>query len=410
MKNVRDSLDPAPGRISPHLPGLFIAALLLAFLLRSSAVIAAASEKNDWRPDPWVTTKIKILLVTADEVSAFDVNVDTVDGRVTLHGKVPSEREKARAEEIALGAAGVVSVQNLLQVVPADEVVPTAVRDDALKRALFRAFASAPRLEDTDIRVKSVNQGVVLLSGRAKSLMEHLEAIRVASAVKGVRRVATEVESGDETYDAKLWRDAENGVIKRVTPSSERNTLPENASIPPAEEEPTEVIEDAADGGGPGMTDTSRLSDVMTDSSITATIKSRLLQDASVPGLSINVDTNDGVVTLFGRAYDDQARETAESHARTVAGVVDVRNQILIVDEEESPGQIGNEELAKEVRQVLDKRRHLERCNIAVSANEGVVRLQGEVPDSQLKASAATIAAAVSGVRSVDNQLQVRRN
>jgi osmotically-inducible protein OsmY len=39
-----------------------------------------------------------------------------------------------------------------------------------------------------------VNKGVVLLSGKTKSLEAHLEAVEVANAVRGVRRVATEVE------------------------------------------------------------------------------------------------------------------------------------------------------------------------------------------------------------------------
>lgn len=44
------------------------------------------------------------------------------------------------------------------------------------------------------ITVASVNKGVVLLSGKAKSLGAHLEAVEVANAVPGVRRVSTEVE------------------------------------------------------------------------------------------------------------------------------------------------------------------------------------------------------------------------
>jgi len=49
-------------------------------------------------------------------------------------------------------------------------------------------------VKDSGISVASVNKGVVLLSGKAKSLESHLEAVQVASAVKGVRRVSTEVQ------------------------------------------------------------------------------------------------------------------------------------------------------------------------------------------------------------------------
>jgi hypothetical protein len=43
-------------------------------------------------------------------------------------------------------------------------------------------------------RVSSVNKGLVLLSGKTKSLASHLEPVEVANAVPGVRRVSTEVE------------------------------------------------------------------------------------------------------------------------------------------------------------------------------------------------------------------------
>jgi osmotically-inducible protein OsmY len=56
------------------------------------------------------------------------------------------------------------------------------------------AFKANRRIEGSGIKVASVNKGVVLLSGKATSLDAHLEAIEVASAVSGVKRVATEVE------------------------------------------------------------------------------------------------------------------------------------------------------------------------------------------------------------------------
>ena len=56
-------------------------------------------------PDAWVTTKIKLTLLTTEGLSANDVNVDTIDGHVTLHGTVASEQEKARAEQTARSGA-----------------------------------------------------------------------------------------------------------------------------------------------------------------------------------------------------------------------------------------------------------------------------------------------------------------
>ena len=382
--------------------------LLAGWLLLPAAGIASGPTDPTWRPDPWVTAKIKVLLMTAEDVSAFNVNVDTVDGRVTLHGKVRRGEEKQRAEAIARHVAGVVDVRNLLQVVPVDEVEETAVQDDALRRSVSAAFESDPKLEGSGIKLKSVNQGVVLLSGTADSLMEHLEAIRVASSVDGVRRAATEVQTGDLLYDERLWRDAESAVVKRVAPGdAESATAETEPPEPDTHEEPREIIEDAADGGNPGLTEPEALPDVMTDASVTASIKTRFLEDADIPALSINVDTNDGIVTLFGQAHNEEARKMAEAYARSVPGVVGVRNDIRVVDGKPNTNKVTDDALAREVEGVLEKRKHLERCNIRVSAKDGAIRLDGDVPNRELKQSAATIARTVPGVRSVRNELRV---
>src|SRR5687767_15044872 len=67
--------------------------------------------------DTWITTKAKIALLTADDVSATAVKVDTQKGNVVIHGKVKSEAEKAKAEQVVKSIEGVQTVKNLLQVV-----------------------------------------------------------------------------------------------------------------------------------------------------------------------------------------------------------------------------------------------------------------------------------------------------
>ena len=56
-------------------------------------------------------------LLTTEGVSGTSVNVDTVNGLITLHGKVNSEAEKAKAESAVRGIEGAKNVRNLLQVV-----------------------------------------------------------------------------------------------------------------------------------------------------------------------------------------------------------------------------------------------------------------------------------------------------
>ncbi len=145
-------------------------------------------------PDPWITLKTKIALMTTEDVSTKDLNVDTVKGVVTLHGMVATDAEKVKAEEVAMKVGGVKAVKNLLQVVPSArrEVVERA--DAAIKENVESAFNANHRITDSGIKVASVNKGVVLLSGKTKSLEAHAESVQVAYAVPGVRRVSTEVE------------------------------------------------------------------------------------------------------------------------------------------------------------------------------------------------------------------------
>ena len=145
-------------------------------------------------PDAWVTMKTKIALMTTDGVSTTDLNVDTVKGVVTLHGKVATEAEKAKAETVARGIEGAKDVKNLLQVVPSAQRAVVERSDDLIKTSIEAAFKANRRVATSGINVASVNKGVVLLSGKTKSLQAYLESVEVASAVRGVRRVSTEVE------------------------------------------------------------------------------------------------------------------------------------------------------------------------------------------------------------------------
>lgn len=167
---------------------LVAAALALGVCLSGAPAMAADT------PDAWITMKTKIALMTTDNVSAADLNVDTVNGVVTLHGKVATEGEKTKAERLAAKIDGVKSVKNLLQIVPGSKREVVERSDADVKDAVQAAFKADAKVKDSGISVASVNKGVVLLAGRAKSLDSHLEAVQVASMVKGVRRVATEVQ------------------------------------------------------------------------------------------------------------------------------------------------------------------------------------------------------------------------
>jgi len=67
--------------------------------------------------DTAITSNINSRFVADDLVSAFDVNVDTYRGVVTLYGNVPSQQAAQRAVELARSVRGVTRVQSKLTVV-----------------------------------------------------------------------------------------------------------------------------------------------------------------------------------------------------------------------------------------------------------------------------------------------------
>jgi osmotically-inducible protein OsmY len=66
--------------------------------------------------DAGITAKIKAKLLADPEVPGSYIDVDTVDGRVTLNGKVSTQDEKAEAEKLARHTEGVKEIVNLIQV------------------------------------------------------------------------------------------------------------------------------------------------------------------------------------------------------------------------------------------------------------------------------------------------------
>lgn len=87
--------------------------LLVAMLSLSLPTTGHATDRSD----AWITTKIKVALLTTRDLSSRNIHVDTVDGRVTLYGTVSSPTEKAEAEQSLKSVDGVREVRDFLQIV-----------------------------------------------------------------------------------------------------------------------------------------------------------------------------------------------------------------------------------------------------------------------------------------------------
>jgi len=161
---------------------------LVGVIVVASALGARADVK-----DSWITTKAKIVLLTTDGFSVNGANVDTLHGNVVLHGTVGTTADRTRAEQTVRKLDGVKSVKNLLQVVPVTMKEAVASTDSDIKGRVEASLKTDTKMDD--IKVSSVNNGVVLLSGKAANLNETLRAIENAYSVNGVQRVATEIRA-----------------------------------------------------------------------------------------------------------------------------------------------------------------------------------------------------------------------
>ena len=331
---------------------------LLALALASPAFAAAP-------PDAWVTTKVKMSLLTDADVSAMNVNVDTVGGRVTLHGTVGTAAEKAEAETIARGIQGVREVRNLLQVVPERARDRAQVSDAQLKERVAAALKADRVIADSSISVQSVNNGVVLLGGKAETLTDAYEAVDVASRVDGVRRVASEIESPDELGDAELWRDGD---------FDEADALQSSAR----------------------------------DRWITTETKVRLMANTETPAFDINVDTRGGTVVLFGTVDSAGAREQAAAAARKVSGVRQVVNDIQVVPASQAK-RVDQEDdrIESSIEKRIGDEPALSDSDIDVEVEAGVARLSGTVKSRGDQVTALTAARATPGVQRVIDDLRL---
>ena len=68
----------------------------------------------------------------------------------------------------------------------------------------------------------------------------------------------------------------------------------------------------------------------MDDAGITTLVKTRMLEDKSVDGTSIKVETLNGTVMLSGFAKSSDEKYSAQRIAQGVSGVKMVKNEITV--------------------------------------------------------------------------------
>lgn len=87
-----------------------------AYEKAKDASVAAVDKAGDKIADAAITTAVNAELAKDADLSALQINVDTVDGKVLLKGKAPTSEARERATRLATAVEGVRSVDNTLVV------------------------------------------------------------------------------------------------------------------------------------------------------------------------------------------------------------------------------------------------------------------------------------------------------
>ena len=247
---------------------LYTLSLLVAGLVVLSFSAPASASKMDSR----IELSARQSHVFKTYLKDDEIKIRSADGVVTLTGVVSENFHKGLAEETVAGLPGVKYVDNRLVTKGA---APTAdsdawLRDKVRATLLFNRSMNARNIE------VGVKDGVVTLRGEAGSLAIKELATEYAKDVSGVKDVNNEMIVGD-------------GKKKEQT-----------------------------------------FGQKIDDASITAQVKMTLLYHRETSAINTKVETDRGVVSLYGKASSLTEVNLATRLAKDVNGVKSVRNRMTL--------------------------------------------------------------------------------
>lgn len=148
----------------------------------------------------------------------------------------------------------------------------------------------------------------------------------------------------------------------------------------------------------------------MDDSVISMRVKGALISNDSTKASQINVETQRGVVQLSGFVESEAMRAAAVSVAKSVTGVKDVQNTLMIRDSDRSTEQaLDDTAIAAKVKgEIAGKSGFETATQVNVEVNSGVVQLSGFVSRADQKTQAEAIARTVVGVKDVRNNIALK--
>ena len=228
------------------------------------------------------------------EVAGLDVVVEDADGTITLEGIVDSERDRQAAEDIAADLAGDADVDNALEV---QDLLPLSVD----------AFVSEQRSAEVAERLPEAGEPEVELNPDFTDQALARDPFAVSGPTDGVDD-GEENDDGDRVYvpptDPVLSTDQHGGAV-----------ILGGFGLSATDEVGTDLL---VDDHGYG------------DEAIADAVRRELREDAATTDLQVRVVVRDGVVHLHGGVPNLEDADAAEEVAARVAGVREVREELVV--------------------------------------------------------------------------------
>jgi hyperosmotically inducible periplasmic protein len=234
------------------------------------------------------------------------------------------------------------------------------VVDARQETQIWTTYALSPYLRANDLKV-SAHSGKVTLSGKVEEPVNKDLAKQIALGVDGVKEV-------------------DNQIVVQT------------------------------DYVAPPRSPSRTYGETIDDATITATIKQKLLWSKYTSGLTTDVGTKSGKVTLQGTADSETSKELAKNLAMNTRGVESVDNRLVVkADADKATMKSAGNDVADgwitaKVKSTYGYSSNVNGSDIAVSTDKGIVTLSGKVDSGAERALAIELAQNIRGVKSVQSK------